>query len=265
MPNFTVHDQSGVKVYQDEIGQFEADWTAAEKAVFGYTNKIEDTYLIDRSIYPNLRRMQSNQVTSSNRYTLKTAPLNFLSCEFNVASENSNGDNLTNYATSEYIHSNAEAIEYSAAVKTSLNQALAIDSQYSHKTTLAGTGESGNNSHTILETASLKGLWNVNPNLTLTGTGAFSLNRNILEKSKIYSLSPAIGFIWRQTDFLRIDGDYSYTRYFSASSASKHTFSLKAKYSVSNFVDVSLRYERETSSSPYYRTTDLAGIVEINI
>ncbi|NQT30317.1 MAG: hypothetical protein HQ596_07075 [Candidatus Saganbacteria bacterium] len=42
-------------------------------------------------------------------------------------------------------------------------------------------------------------------------------------------------------------------------------YSQKTKYALSEFVDLTLRAEQQVNRSPYYRITDIAGNVEINL
>ncbi|OGC03879.1 hypothetical protein A2276_08530 [candidate division WOR-1 bacterium RIFOXYA12_FULL_43_27] len=267
-PNFTLFDATGAKIYNNENQQAEATWAVLNDAVLGYSYKTIDNFSIDKSSYPLLDRKSSASFTTSNLYTLKAAPLSFLSTEFNVVSDNSIGDTLisTTGASAVYRRDNARVLEYNAAIRTSLTQVIAVDTKYSHKTTLKGSGESFSDStYTIDQTGSIKGTLNPNPDWSFSASGAATFSQDLLNKTKTYILSPGLGFIYRWGTVFRIDGDYVYSRSYSALRNSTHKFSLKAKYSLSQYVNVSFTYEHERSGNPYYRTTDLAGIVEINI
>lgn len=267
-PNFTIFDASGAKIYNNENQQAEVNWAILNDAALGYSYKTIDNFSIDKSSYPLLNRKSSSSFTTSNLYTLKAAPLSFLSLEFNVISENAVGDTLvsTTGATALYRRDNAKSMEYNAAVRTSLTQVIAIDSKYSHKTTMKGSGESETDTiYTLDQTGSVKGTWNPNTVWSFSVSGAGTMSRNLLDQTRTYILSPGAGFIFRWGSVFRIDGDYTYSRYYSTAKNSTHKLSLKAKYSLSQYVNVSFTYDHERSGNPYYRTTDIAGIVEINI
>lgn len=267
-PNFTLLDNSGQKIYNNENQQTEIYWNFFRQATVGYTYKTTDNFTIDKSSYPTLFRNQSTLLSKTNLYTLKAAPLNFLSTEFNFSDDDSRGSTLvsTSATTAIYRKDNSDTKEYSATIKTSLTRAFAIDTKYIHKTTLNGTEEANDDQvYTIDQTGSLKGIWNLNTSWQLSASGAFTLSRNLLANNKTYTISPNIGFIYRYNNIWRIDGEYTYFRSYSAIISSGHKFSLRGKYTLSKYVNLSLRYDRETSNYPYYRTTDIAGIVEINM
>lgn len=267
-PNFTSLDSTGQKIYNNENHQAEASWAFMRQAVLSYSYKAADNFTIDKTTYPVLYRNSSSSLSGTNQYSLKAAPLSFMSTEFNVIIDQSAGNTLnsTTAASSSYRRNNGKTAEYNAGVKTSLTRDFAIDAKYSHKTTLQGTEESiDDQAYTIDQTGSAKGIWTVNPSWRLSASGSFTLSRNFLSNTKTYTLSPGIGFIYTLGSMLRVDGDYNYSRSYSAIQSSGHKFSLKGKYTLSKYVNVSLQYQRETSSSPYYRTMDIAGIVEINM
>ncbi len=267
-PNFTLLDSTGQKIYNNENQQTEIHWNFLRQATVGYTFKNTDNFTIDKSDYPTLSRNQSTLNSKTNLYTLKAAPLSFLSTEFNINQDNSVGTTLTSTtgAQAEYRKDNTDIKEYSAIIKTSLTRAFAIDTKYTHKTTLKGTKESINDqTSTIDQTGLLKGIWNLNSSWRLSAGGAYTLSRNFLNNTRTYTLSPTLGFIYRYKNIWRVDGEYTYSRSYSAIRSSGHKFSLKGKYTLSKYVDLSLRYDRQTSSYPYYRTTDIAGIVEISM
>ena len=79
-----------------------------------------------------------------------------------------------------------------------------------------------------------------------------------------YTLAPGTGFIYRLGDALRIDGDYIYSRSYQGADAEKNTYSLKARYTVNNFVNWTLQAQHEVSRWPDYRLTDITGNLTIN-
>jgi len=267
-PNYTLLDRGGQKIYNNENHQTEISYAFLPQAVIAYSYKTTDNFTIDKSDYPNLTRKRTTLFSNSSLYTIKAAPLNFLSTELNIITNNSNGTTLlsTSETFAPYRKDNTKSIEYNATAKTSLTRAFAIDVRYSHKTALAGTEESYKNStNTIYQTGSIKGTWTINPRLRLSAGGYFTLSRNILLGSKTHTLSPSIGFIYSLSDLLRVDGEYNYSRSFSAIRSILDKFYIKGKYSLSEYLNLSLRFKRENNSNPFYRTTDFAGSVEFKI
>ncbi len=78
-------------------------------------------------------------------------------------------------------------------------------------------------------------------------------------------VQPGAGFIFRYTDKLRVDLDYLYSRAYAGLTTEKQNISLKAKYSMSDLVDLNIQLSQEISRSPDYRLTDLTANVEMKL
>jgi len=268
-PNYTLVARTQNISYNNETQQYEINWLFLSSAMLGATLNTNKGFIVDKTDYPNYRRLDQTLDSRSTLYTLKAAPLRFLSTEFNYIIDDSTGNKLQIPATLEsYARSNTSAQEFNATVKTSLSERFAIDSSYSNKISRQGSEEIWDDvQNTITQTESIKGIWNLSDFWTFSVSYAYSQSRNFLAITNrdTYTLSPGAGFIYRFGDTFRVDGDYTYSKSFAGASTEKHTYSLRAKYDVSEYLHVSLRGDREVSLLPDYKTADFSGNVEINL
>ena len=268
-PNYTVIGRLNRISYFNQVQQNELNWMFHRSAMLGYSYKRGDAYSIDKTNFPNYTRKQSILGSNSYIYSLKAAPLKFLSTEFNYLLEDSIGRTLS--STSEplvYERDNDQSKEFATTIKTSLSERFAIDSSYSNKLTFQGSGESYNNlTDTLAQTASLKGIFNASEAWTFSLSYTYSLSTNNLATTNkdTYTISPGAGFIYRFADRLRIDGDYVYSKSHAGAETEKTNYSLRAKYDLTDFIHLTLRGEFEHSLAPDYRTSDISGNVEINL
>ena len=266
-PNYTLLNRTQGITYNNETNQYELNWMVLSQTMVGATYKTVASFAIDKTDFPNFSRKQSTQNAHSQLYTLKTAPLRFLSTEFNYIREDTWGTTLT-ATTPAYSKSNGRNHEINAAVKTSLSERFAIDSSLSFKINQSGTEESYSSvTDTQTQTYSLKGILNANDFWTFSASLAYSKSTNLLAagNADTYTYSPGAGFIYRYFDIFRVDGDYTYSRSYAGATTEKILYSLRAKYDLSEYVHLTVRGDREISFSPDYKTTDILGNVEINL
>ncbi|MBU0573258.1 MAG: hypothetical protein KKH83_02125 [Candidatus Margulisbacteria bacterium] len=266
-PNNTVVNRTGLMSYNNETQQFEANILPSSKTFLGYSLKKGTGFTADKTDFPTYERKQSISDTTSTIYSFKAAPSRFLSTEINYIIDEGTGMTLTATPDS-YTKDNTSNREVNITIKTPLSEKFAVDTSYSYKTSQTGTGESQNNQvDSITQTASLKLTCNVTANLTLTGAAAYTKTTDLLavDNSDTYTITPTLGFIYRYKEKFRLEGAYSYARSFAGASTEKTNYSLKAKYAVAEYINLSLKGEQEISKNPDYKTTDISGYIEITL
>lgn len=266
-PNYTVLNRTGGITYNNETNQYEMNWMVLSQTMVGATYKTGVSFAIDKTDYPNFSRKQSTADLTSQLYTLKTAPLRFLSTEFNYIREDTFGTTLT-ATTPAYSQSRGRNREINAVIKTSLSERFAIDSLLSYKINQTGTGESFSDvTDTDTQTYSLKGVFNASDFWTFSASLAYSksTNRLVSSNSDTFTYSPGAGFIYRYFDMFRVDGDYTYSRSYAGATTERILYSLRAKYDLSEYIHITVRGDREVSFAPDYKTTDILGNVEITL
>ena len=83
-------------------------------------------------------------------------------------------------------------------------------------------------------------------------------------RKRVADAFPAL-VIYRLGDKLRVDFDYTHSRSYAGSATEVNKYSLRTKYALSHFVNLTLRAEQEIGSTPDYRLTDITGNIEINL
>jgi hypothetical protein len=156
--------------------------------------------------------------------------------------------------------------QFDASVKTSLSERFAIDTRYSYQKKDQGTGEAASNAvNTKTQTLALKGTWNASEMWSFSVIGAYSRTSDYVLSNLTYTLAPGFGFIYRWQEKFRLDFDCTYSKAYAGTETEKTNYLLRAKYNANDFVNLNLRVERETSTVPFYRLTDITGNVEINL
>ncbi|MFH1826158.1 MAG: hypothetical protein ABH823_02575 [bacterium] len=266
-PNFTRIERTQTDSYRSDQTQTEVNILPNKTMLIGWLQKIGNGFTVYNNDYPNYLIKNNAQQTLSNLYTLKLAPLRILSTEFNYFQESSDSQTLA--ATQEpYVYTPGVGAntKFDALAKTSLTEQFSIDSRYIYQKLDVGTGEAAANvTNTKAHTASLKGIWNRDVNWTFSLTGAYTRTTDYNLSSITYTWAPGAGFIYRFTEKLRIDFDYTYSKSYAGAETEKNIYSLKTKYALSDFVDVTVRADREISVSPDYSLTDITGNVEISL
>jgi len=266
-PNFTQIMRTQTLSYNNEQQQAEINVLPVKYALFGVIYKLGRSFQVNKDDYPNYAAMESSEDSNSTLYTIKMAPIQILSTEFNYYREDSFTNTLV--STSEpysYTKGSGQAGKFDAIIKTSLSEKFSIDSRYAFERTNQGTNESSANlANTKTYTASLKGIWNLSGVWTLSLSGSYSRVTDYLLSQVTYTYAPGFGIIYRFGDRLRIDFEYVHAQSYAGADTVKDNYSLKTKYALSDFVDITFRADQEISRSPDYRLTDITGNVEINL
>jgi len=268
-PNFTVLNRTNNKSYNNETQQYELNYIPFSSLMLGGSLTTNRSMSIDKTDYPNYLRMGQSLDDLSYIYTLKAAPLSFMSTEFNYLLDDSTGLNILTPATLEtYQRNNLIGREFNATIKTSMSEKLSIDTSYSNKITKTGSGDAfDDQSNAQILTESLKAQYNLNDFWTFSVSFVYAKTINFTFNPflETYSVSPGIGFIFRYHDRFRLDGDYSVSNSYSGSTARTTMLNLRGKYDASEYVHITGLFNQQTSLAPDYKTTELSGYVEINL
>ncbi|MEA3493740.1 MAG: hypothetical protein U9R38_05080 [Candidatus Margulisiibacteriota bacterium] len=266
-PNFTQILRTKTLSYNNDQQQAEINLVPTKVVMLGLIRKLGNNYTVYNNDYPNYTVKEKNEDTNSTLYTLKMAPFQQLSTEINYQIENSFSNTLA--ATQEpysYTQGRTDRKTFDVITKTSLSEKFSIDSRYTYQKTDEGSGESTSNvTDTKTHTGSLKGMWNVSDFWAYSVSGSFSRTTDYILSNVIYTISPGVGFIYRVGDKLRVDFDYVHSRSFSGAESEVNDFSLRYKYSISEYVDFTIQAEHEIGRAPDYKLTDITGNLEINL
>ncbi|MFC1511319.1 hypothetical protein ACFL5U_02930 [Candidatus Margulisiibacteriota bacterium] len=266
-PNFTRIARTQGLSYNNEQQQTEINIIPVRQALVGWVYKKGASFNIYKSDYPNYSAKENTEDTNSTLYTLKMAPWQILSTEFNYLQDDAVSTTLA--STQEpwtYTEGTATGSKFDALIKTSLSEKFSIDSRYTYQKSDQGTGESTSNiANAKTHTASLKGIWNPTNAWTFSLSSAYSRTSNFILSSVTYTFTPGCGFIYRLGEKLRVDFDYTHAQSYAGAETVKDNYSLRTKYALSDFVDVTLRADQENSVAPDYRLTDITGNVEISL
>ncbi|HVN67287.1 MAG TPA: hypothetical protein VMT55_02870, partial [Candidatus Sulfotelmatobacter sp.] len=266
-PSFTVISRTNGISYNNEQQQAEVNLLPWNELALGLLYKIGHAFDIDKLDYPSYTIKQDTNDTDSLLYTLKMAPLSFMSTEFNYQLDNGRTTNLATAEPLSYIPGRSFSQKFDAVVRTSLSERLSFDSRYTYLRNTAGSLEAADDvANNVSHTASLKGNWNASDSWTFYLSAAYTRTTDNLSAAPLsYTLTPGTGFIYRAGDKLRVDFDASYSKSYAGVITELTDWSLKGKYSLSDFVNVVLRAERTVSTAPDYKLTDISGNVEINL
>jgi len=270
-PNFTKILSTGDLSFNNEQQQAELNFIPRSDVFVGLLYKLGRAFDIKKdyqvSGVPNYTIKQDTSDTDSTLYTLKFAPFQIWSTEFNYLLEYGRTTSLVTTEPLSYTPGRSFSRKFDALVRTSLSERFSIDSRYTYQRNTQGTGEAETNLiDGVSHTASFKGIWNASEALSLNFSASYSKTiNNLLPDPITYTISPGLGFTYRRGDLLRVDFNFTYAKSYAGSENQKWNYSLQAKYSLSEYVNVTLRGEREISSQPDYKLTDFAGGVEINL
>jgi hypothetical protein len=266
-PDFTRILRTQTLSYNNELRQAEINLIPTKQILLGLINKQGNNFSIYKNDYPNYAAKESTEDKESNLYTIKMAPFQILSTEFNLLNERSLTTTLA--STQEpYVYTKGKktAQKFDALVKTSLSEKFSFDTRYAYEKIDQGTGEATSNvANTKTHTGSLKGIWNLSNAWTFSLAGAFSRTTDYILSQVTYTVSPGVGVIYRLADRLRVDFEYTYSKSYQGAETEVTDLSLKTQYSVSEFVDFTIQAAQEISRSPDYRLTDITGNLEIKL
>lgn len=266
-PNFTRILRTQTLSYNNLRQQAEVNLIPLKQVLLGVIYKLGSSFTISNNDYPDYTLKEKSEDTDSMLYTLKMAPFKQLSTEFNYQTENSLSNTLA--ATQEpysYTKGRTDRKTFDVIARTSLSEKFSINSRYTYQKIDEGSGESSSNlTDTKTHTGSLKGVWNVSDFWTYSVSGSFSRTTDYILSTVTYTISPGAGFIYRLGDKLRVDFDYTHSKSYQGGETEVNDFSLKTKYSVSEFVDFTIQAEHEIGRAPDYRLTDITGNLEISL
>lgn len=263
-PNFTRILRTNDTSYNNEQRQTEVNLIPLREILLGMILKTGRSFNARKD---NFTLKDNTSDTDSTLYTLKMAPFQIFSTEFNYLLE---FGRTTGFVTSEplsYLPGQSFGRRFDTIVKTSLSERFSIDSRYTYQRSTQGTGEAvANLADSVSHTGSLKGIWNISDFWSASVSGAYTKTTNNLSSTPVtYTASPGFGCIYRQGERLRVDFDYTYSKSYAGAETEKTNYSLRGKYSLSDYVNITLRAEREISRAPDYRLTDFSGNIEINL
>ena len=266
-PNFTRLLRTDSLSYQSEQQQWEANLALAQHALLGLIYRLNRSFSIYKNDYPDFSARQSSSDLDSILYTLKLAPFRIMSTELNYLTESASSLTLSSSAEPYlYTPGSGRTDKFDLAVKTSLSEQFSVDSRYTFQKTDQGTGESRSNLNNIkAHTASLKGIWNYDDSWTFSLSGSYARLSDHLLSQVTYTIAPGFGIIYRMGDVLRVDLDYTYSKSYSGQETEKNIYSVKTRYALSDYVNLTVRADQEVSRAPDYRLTDITGNVEITL
>jgi len=266
-PNFTLIERTQTLSYNNEQQQLECNLNPLPQALLGLVYKTGKSFSVYNLDYPNYRVKNNSTDTDSILYTLKMAPLQILSTEFNYLVDNAHTRTLV--STQEpYLYNPGQGTnrKFDLAVRTSLSEKFSVDARYTFQKADQGSGEATSNVvDTKSHAASLKGNWNLSEQWTFSISGAYMRTTDNLLSQVTYTYSPGFGAIYRLEDKLRVEFNYTYSKSFASATTEKINYAFKTKYGLSDYVNVTFQAEQEISKAPDYRLTDVTGNIEINL
>lgn len=268
-PTFTVLSRTSGITNSNDTKQFEANIFLSKETLLGFSNQLISSFIIDKTDWPNYKRIASLQDSSNTIYSIKTAPLKFLSCEFNYILGDSKSLSLSaSTEASQYLTQNQNNREINAEIKTSLSQKIAFDCNASYKINKLGSNESINNlADSDSKMASLKIIFNPIDLISVSPYYSFTQSTDNLAATDniTYTLGPGFEFTIKSRDLFRIDGSYSYQKSHAGAATEKTNYKLQGRYDLAAFVHITLRTESEISHNPDYKISEFSGSVEINL
>ena len=266
-PNFTRIERTQTLSYNNEQQQAEVNLIPVKQVLIGLIRKTGASFSVYNNDYPNYNVKERSQDTASTLYTFKMAPFRILSTEFNYLQEDSLANTLT--GTQEpytYTKGKTAGTKFDVIAKTSLLEKFSIDARYTYQKSDQGSGEALSNiTDSKSHTASLKGIWTLSETWTFSLSGAFTRTADNILSQITYTYAPGFGIIYRLGERLRVDFDYTYAKSYAGAETEKTNYALRTKYALSDFVNLTLRVDQESSRAPDYRLTDITGNLEINL
>ncbi len=266
-PSFTHLAKNGVMIYHNMTNQSELNWQPLRYVSTGVLYKIRKLMNVDKTDYPDYRRLQDATDAVSTTLTLKYAPWRFLSTELNYFLEDSKRTELASTEPVSYGNTDGKTKELTLNIRTPLSEKFSLDSSYTNKKEDVLSYDASREADTLTQTGKIKFTWNINESWSLIGSTSYSEEfDNLATQDKItYTISPGVGFIYRLVDTLRVDGEATYSKSHAGAKTEKSTYSLKTKYDMNEYVHMTLNLEREISVAPDYRTLEILANLEITL
>ena len=262
-PSFTKLSRLDRIVYFNEQSQAEVNLSPSDLSLVSFLQKYRRAYSIAKQDAPGFAVKENSADSISTLFSLKLAPLSYISTELNYQVENGTTATLASLEAATYKPGESFSRQLEILVRTSVSERLSFDGRLAYQRLTQGEGGGSDNLvNGVNQSASLKGLCNVTPAWGLSLTATYSKNVNNLSPTPVsFTFSPGFGVIYRLADRLRVDFDYLYSN--SSQGAEKINYSLKGRYSISEWVNATIRWEREISLNPDYKTMDISGNMEI--
>jgi hypothetical protein len=263
-PNFTRIESANAFSFSDYVNQAEVNYAPLRELSTGLVYKTEDLMNMDRTD-ANFRREANRKNTYDTTLLVNSAPLRFLSLEFSYLTGDLFLTEQTTAGATSYDRASGNTKKYDLSAKTSLSERFSVDSRYSYQNQYQSSTATSEDVDSHTQTVYLKGLWNYDQNWTYFASYSYSETVNMLltEDDITYTIAPGIGLTYKVTDILRVDGEYTRSQSFAASSAQVDTFSLNTKYDPNQYIHINIRGTREISVEPDYKTSEIMGSLEI--
>jgi hypothetical protein len=263
-PNFTRVETTKTYSYTDFTNQAELTYTPIREMSTGLVYKTQNVMNIDRTDV-ELERESNRRKTYDTTFLIKSAPLRFLSLEFNYLTSDLLLTEQTTIGASAYNHTLGNTKQYSLNGKTSLSETFSIDTNYTWQDQRQGSDAVASNIDTLTNTIFLKGLWNFNENWTYFATYSYSesVNRLLVDDNITYTIMPGLGITYRLREIFRVDTEYTRSQSYAASLAEVDTYTIKLKYDPNEYVHMNLRGSREICVEPNYKNSEIMGSLEI--
>jgi len=265
-PNFTLVRRTNSLSYNNRTDEYELNWAPFRELSTGLTYRLGSSLTIDKTDYPDLKREKDRSDTKTTLITLKMAPHRIISNELNYLVEDILGSTLSSDAVS-YLKTSGSTKKFDAILRTSLAERISVDTTYTFEKVDQLSDISTSNILTQTHTASIKGLWDINENWSVSASSAYSRKLDLLATAspETYTFSPGAGFIFRWGRELRVDANYTFSKSYAGATTEKYKWSLQGRYDMYENVHLTLRFEQEISHAPDYKSTDFMGNLEITL
>lgn len=263
-PNFTRIESANAFSFSDYVNQAEVNYAPLRELSTGIVYKTEDLMNMDRTDM-NFKREANRRNTYDTTLLVNSAPLRFLSLEFTYQTGDLFLTEQTTAGATVYDRTFGNAKEYDLSAKTSLSEQFSVDSRYSYQNQYQSSTSTSDDIDSLTQTMYLKGLWNYDQNWIFFASYSYSETVNMLltDDDITYIVAPGIGITYKLADILRVDGEYTRSQSFAASSAQVDTYSLKTKFDPNQYVHINIRGTREISVDPDYKSSEIMGSLEI--
>jgi hypothetical protein len=265
-PSFTMVRDRGILSYNDNSNQSEITWSPLRQLSTGIIYRDDEMYSLDKEAI-SLERLDERESVKSTTLTLKAAPIRIMSIEFNYTIEDLFNTQIISREPVAYDDTTGRGKNFEASIKTSLSEWFSLDSRYTNEKIDQISTDSSNDIDTLSQSGSVKGTWNLDESWSFYLSGAYTETIDNLAATDplTYTVSPGLGFIYRITNVLRVEGSYTYSKSYLGADTEKGLYSLSSKYDVNEYVHLTFNFDQETSVSPDYRVTDILGSIEIDL
>jgi len=263
-PSFTRVEDTNSFSYSDYTNQGEVLYTPIKELSTGVIYKTGDTMNVDRTDLA-YKREANHRYSYDSTFLVNSAPLRFLSLQFTFLNSDIFLTEQTTAGVSSYFKTNGNDKKYDFDARTSLSEQFSLDSRYTYENQKQRSDKASSNIDTLTNTIFLKGSWNYNENWIFFASYSYSesLNNLLTSDNITYTVAPGFGLTYKIGEMLRVDGEYSRSKSYAASSAEIDNYSIKTKYDPNEYVHINLRAMKEISVEPNYKASEIMGSLEI--